>query len=67
MVIFLGFALLASAIIANKVVLLYLPPIFFVGIRMLGAGILLLVYLLGQNTPHFLALFQARSAYSVEH
>ncbi|MCB9492667.1 MAG: DMT family transporter [Epsilonproteobacteria bacterium] len=39
--IFLGFALLASAISANKVLLASVPPTFFVGIRMLTAGLIL--------------------------
>lgn len=39
--IFLTFALLASAITTNKLLLSPLPPIFFVGIRMLLAGIIL--------------------------
>ena len=39
--IFLGFALLASAISANKVLLASVPPTFFVGIRMLTAGVIL--------------------------
>lgn len=39
--IFLTFALLASAITTNKLLLSPLPPIFFVGIRMFLAGIIL--------------------------
>lgn len=39
--IFLAFALIASAITTNKFLLEYFPPIFFVGIRMLAAGIML--------------------------
>lgn len=40
----LGFASFASAIVTNKVLLFSLPPIFFVGIRMLTAGIILIIY-----------------------
>lgn len=39
--IFIGFGLLASAISVNKVILATLPPIFFVGLRMLFGGIIL--------------------------
>lgn len=39
--IFFGFALLASAISVNKVILATLPPTFFVGLRMLLGGIIL--------------------------
>lgn len=39
--IFFGFALLASAISTNKVILATLPPTFFVGLRMLFGGIVL--------------------------
>lgn len=42
--IFLGFALLASAMIANKVALFSFPPILFVAVRMVGAGLILLAY-----------------------
>ncbi len=42
--VFLGFAFLASAITANKMILMYLSPTFFVGIRMLLAGILLIAF-----------------------
>ena len=42
--IFLGFALLASAIIANKIVLASIAPALFVGIRMLAAGLILYVF-----------------------
>lgn len=42
--VFLGFACLASAISVNKVILSVLPPIFFVGLRTLCAGILLVGY-----------------------
>lgn len=41
--IFIGFALLASAITANKFLLFYLSPFFLVGLRMLPAGIILLI------------------------
>ncbi len=41
LMIFLGFALLASAITANKMLLATFSPMFFVGIRMLTAGIIL--------------------------
>ncbi|MBT5014990.1 DMT family transporter [bacterium] len=40
------FAILASAITTNKMILRDLPAIFFVGIRMIPAGILLLGYVL---------------------
>jgi drug/metabolite transporter (DMT)-like permease len=40
--IFLVYALLASAITANKALLISLPPLFFVGMRMLFAGLILL-------------------------
>ncbi len=39
--VFFVYALLASAITANKILLNSLPPLFFVGIRMLMAGIIL--------------------------
>lgn len=39
------FALLASAISTNKLILYILPPLFFVAIRMLLAGLILTVYL----------------------
>lgn len=39
--IFVGFALLASAITVNKVLLTSLPAVFFVGIRMFFGGIIL--------------------------
>ena len=42
LIVLLGFALLASAITANKLLLVSLPPLMLVGIRMLGAGIILL-------------------------
>lgn len=41
---FLCFALLASAITANKLILAFLPPMLFVGIRMVCAGILLFIF-----------------------
>lgn len=41
---FLCFALLASAITVNKLILAFLPPMLFVGIRMLFAGILLFIF-----------------------
>jgi drug/metabolite transporter (DMT)-like permease len=40
----LGFASFASAIVTNKILLAYFPTIFFVGIRMISGGILLLGY-----------------------
>ncbi|MBA3954000.1 DMT family transporter [Candidatus Dependentiae bacterium] len=40
------FALLASAISTNKLILYILPPLFFVGIRMLLAGFILISYLI---------------------
>jgi drug/metabolite transporter (DMT)-like permease len=43
--IFLVFASLASAITVNKLLLVNLPPIFFVGIRMLLAGLILFIVL----------------------
>lgn len=39
-----GFALMASAITTNKMLLAYLPATFFVALRMLAAGILLVGY-----------------------
>jgi len=54
--ILLGFALLASAITANKIVLCFLHPTFFVAIRMLAAGTMLAIasaissVFLGKNT-----------------
>ena len=47
--VFLGFALLASAMIANKVALVHIPTILFVAIRMLGAGCLLIAYYWGKT------------------
>ncbi len=47
--VFLGFALLASAIIANKCILFTLPPILFVGIRMFLAGLILVSYRYHKN------------------
>jgi len=47
--VFVGFALLASAMIANKIALLSLSPTLFVAIRMLGAGFLLLAYYWGRT------------------
>lgn len=41
--IFFVFSLIASAITSNKLLLNYFPPIFFVGTRMLVAGIILLI------------------------
>ena len=38
-----GFFLLATAIVANKVLLAVVPPLWLVGIRMLSAGVLLLL------------------------
>jgi len=43
-VLFLAYFLLASGFSANKVLLGYLPPTFFVGIRMLCAGLIMVVY-----------------------
>ncbi|OGB97556.1 hypothetical protein A3F06_03430 [candidate division TM6 bacterium RIFCSPHIGHO2_12_FULL_36_22] len=40
------FAVLASGITANKMILRDLPAIFFVGIRMIPAGLILLTYIL---------------------
>lgn len=42
--IFLGFALFASATTINKLVLFQLPPLFFVGARMITSGIILIIY-----------------------
>ena len=42
--IFLGFALLASAITINKLILVTLSPTFFVALRMLASGALLIGY-----------------------
>jgi len=42
--IFLAYFLLASGISANKVLLNYLSPTFFVGIRMLCAGSIMIIY-----------------------
>ena len=41
---FLAYFLLASAFSANKVLLGWLPPTFFVGIRMLCAGLIMVAY-----------------------
>jgi len=41
---FLAYFLLASAFSANKVLLGWLPPTFFVGIRMLCAGLIMVIY-----------------------
>ena len=54
--ILVGFALLASAITSNKIVLCFLQPTFFVAIRMLAAGTMLAIasaisgVFLGKNT-----------------
>ncbi|MGC2310764.1 MAG: DMT family transporter [Candidatus Babeliaceae bacterium] len=42
--IFLGFAIFASAISTNKAILEFISPAFFVTLRMLGAGLILLIY-----------------------
>ncbi|BDC34253.1 hypothetical protein Noda2021_02110 [Candidatus Dependentiae bacterium Noda2021] len=47
--IFWGFALLASGIVANKVILMYVPPTLSVALRMLIAGSILLAYTLRRN------------------
>ncbi len=39
-----AFFFLASGFVANKVLLGFLPPIFFVGIRMLAAGLVMICY-----------------------
>jgi drug/metabolite transporter (DMT)-like permease len=44
--IFWGFALLASGIVANKIILLYVPPILSVALRMIIAGSILLAFAL---------------------
>jgi drug/metabolite transporter (DMT)-like permease len=49
----LGFASFASAIVANKILLEVLPSIFFVGIRMLTAGLILVAY--SYKSPRFTA------------
>ncbi len=43
-IIFFTFALFASGIFVNKILLTIIPPVLFVGIRMLSAGIILLSY-----------------------
>lgn len=48
--IFFGFALLASAISVNKIILATLPPTFFVGLRMLLGGAIL--YGLNYRSSH---------------
>jgi len=47
--IFWTFALLSSGIVANKIVLAYVPPVFSVALRMLIAGSILLAYAFHQN------------------
>ncbi len=47
--IFLAFALLASAISVNKFLLQWFTPFLFVGIRMLSSGIILLTYSMQNN------------------
>lgn len=42
--IILGFGVFASAITINKLCLVQLPPLFFVGMRMLASGLIMLVY-----------------------
>ncbi|HBL98273.1 TPA: hypothetical protein DDZ86_01355 [Candidatus Dependentiae bacterium] len=42
--IFGGYALFASATTLNKLILFHLPPLFYVGIRMLASGIIILTY-----------------------
>lgn len=42
--VFLGFAFMASATVANKYALSVLTPSLMVGLRMLGAGIILMLY-----------------------
>lgn len=42
--IILGFGIFASAITINKLVLFDLPPLLFVGMRMLTSGLIMLVY-----------------------
>ena len=42
--IILGFSIFASAISINKLILFNLPPLLFVGIRMLASGLIMLVY-----------------------
>jgi len=44
LIIFIAYFFLATAISANKVLLGFLPVTFFVGIRMLCAGIIMIVY-----------------------
>src|SRR5581483_2603036 len=43
--IFLSYAFIASGISTNKVLLHYLPPTLFVGMRMLLAGLVLLAFI----------------------
>jgi len=50
--IILGFALLASAFTANKFLLYELSPVFFVGLRMLIAGVLLCGFYLWRRSPN---------------
>ncbi|MCL5436301.1 MAG: DMT family transporter [Candidatus Dependentiae bacterium] len=42
--IILGFGIFASAITINKLILTTLPPFFFVGVRMLASGLIMLVF-----------------------
>lgn len=42
--IFLGFAIFASATTINKLILFQLPPLFFVGVRMISSALILLSY-----------------------
>lgn len=42
--IILGFGIFASAITINKLMLFQLPPLLFVGMRMLASGLIMLVY-----------------------
>jgi len=44
LIIFIAYFFLATAISANKVLLGFLPPSFFVGIRMLTAGLIMITY-----------------------
>lgn len=50
--IILGFALLASAFTANKLILMEISPLFFVGIRMIIPGMILVGYYLKKGSAN---------------
>ena len=56
--VFLGFAFLASATVANKYALSVLSLSLMVGLRMLGAGIILLIYYRQKNNRLSFAYFK---------